>query len=108
MTTFYEQLKIPIKENMDYCLRIDLDEYFYLSDFKNIHEVIDYYSPFDQLNIYWKLFSNSVVLKQVTNNEIWASDQFIPWLHFVPVKEDKEEYRKGIRNCFPTNYPKAN
>ncbi|MBT3577782.1 hypothetical protein HN499_03160 [archaeon] len=27
---------------------------------------------------------------------------------FVPVKEDKEEYRKGIRNCFPTNYPKAN
>ena len=46
--------------------------------------------------IYWKLFSNSVVLKQVTNNEIWASDQFIPWLHFVPVKEDLKDLIEKI------------
>jgi hypothetical protein len=47
--------------------------------------------------MYWKLFSNSVVLKQVTNNELWASDQFIPWVHFIPIREDLTDLIKKIQ-----------
>jgi len=46
--------------------------------------------------MYWKLYGNSVVLKQVTDNEIWASDLFVPWLHFVPVKEDLGDLTQKI------------
>jgi hypothetical protein len=46
--------------------------------------------------MYWKLFSNSVVLKQMTNNETFASDQFIPWVHFVPMNEDVKDIIEKI------------
>jgi hypothetical protein len=47
--------------------------------------------------MYWKLFSNSVILKQMTNNELWASDQFIPWVHFIPIREDLTDLIEKIQ-----------
>ena len=98
ITTFYEHLKIPIKENMDYCLRIDLDEYLYLSDFKNIHEVIDYYSPFDQLNIYWKLFSGNFLKTNKTKSCIEVFTKSENDVRPCPKSLAKVSYINGLNN----------
>jgi hypothetical protein len=38
--------------------------------------------------LFWKLLSNSVVLKVESNNSQWYYSQLKPWHHFVPVKAD--------------------
>ena len=48
-----------LKQNMDYCLYVDMDEYLVIKKYKNINEVIDYYQPFDQLKINWLFFGNN-------------------------------------------------
>ena len=51
-----------IKNNVDYLLNIDLDEYLVLKNpiFKNkIQNVIKYYEPFDVLKINWLFFGNN-------------------------------------------------
>jgi hypothetical protein len=48
-----------IKNYMDYCLYIDMDEYLVIKKYKNINAVIEFYQPFDQLKINWILFGNN-------------------------------------------------
>lgn len=66
--SFEKYIKPEIENNMDYCLYIDLDEYLYLNEFKNINELIDYYNPFDQLFICYKNFGWDNKEKNYTNS----------------------------------------
>jgi hypothetical protein len=36
----------------------------------------------------WRLLSNSVTIKQETDNEQWFYDAIKPWVHYIPVKQD--------------------
>mgnify|MGYP005650352437 FL=1 len=47
------------KHNIDYLITIDADEFLYLNKFSTIQEMMNYYQPFDELNINWLLFSDS-------------------------------------------------
>ena len=59
----FDKSILPIlKKNMDYCLYVDTDEYLHMAKFKNIKDIIEYYSPFDQLSIQWVLFGNNNLL----------------------------------------------
>ena len=45
----------------------------------------------------WKLNSGSVIFKPESDWQQWFYDSFIPWKHYVPVKDDFEdviEYKK--------------
>ena len=69
----WKQLIIPtlIEKNIDYLLYVDLDEFLYINDFKNIHELITHYLPFDVLKINWLYFgSNNLIKNDGTNNII--------------------------------------
>ena len=44
------------KENIDYLLHVDADEFLYSRYFNNITQIIENYSPFDRLHINWVCF----------------------------------------------------
>ena len=52
-----------LKENMDYCLYIDMDEYLKINGEENIKQLIKSYHPFDSLKINWLLFGNNDIIK---------------------------------------------
>jgi hypothetical protein len=58
---FYENiLKILKRNNIDYCFHIDNDEYIVLQHFNNnIHELVNYYKPFDQIYFNWIFFGDN-------------------------------------------------
>jgi len=56
---FFKEIKQYMKD-CSHCLSIDIDEYLYMGQFKNIHELINYYEPFDQLYFYWRTFKSVV------------------------------------------------
>jgi len=60
---FHIYILPELKEYMDYCLNVDMDEYLVIRKFKNINEVIDFYQPFDQLKINWLFFGNNNIKK---------------------------------------------
>ena len=61
---FYAPLfKIIRSFDIKYLLYVDLDEYLILKHFNNIQQVIEKYSPFDELTINWLLFGNSNIKK---------------------------------------------
>ena len=62
-----------LKKHTDYVLYVDLDEYLYMGDFKNIKELIKTYAPFDQLKINWVLFGNN---NKMFNNPSNILDNF--------------------------------
>jgi len=49
------------KHNIDYLISIDADEFLFLNKFKTLQEMMNYYQPFDELNINWLIFSDSPV-----------------------------------------------
>jgi hypothetical protein len=67
--TFFKEIKKYMKD-CSHCLSIDIDEYLYMGEFKNIHELINYYEPFDQLYFYWKTFKSKSVVKNSTSTLI--------------------------------------
>jgi hypothetical protein len=67
-----ELLPILHKNNIDYVLHVDADEFLYLNKFKNIHELINYYSPFDSLVINWLLFGSNNLSINETDSIIYS------------------------------------
>lgn len=66
-TAFWDFWMPKIKENMDYCLYVDMDEYLVLRyNLNNINDVIEFYKPFDQLKINWLFYGNNNH-KQINN-----------------------------------------
>jgi hypothetical protein len=56
---FFQEIKQYMKD-CSHCLSIDMDEYLYMGEFNTIHELINYYEPFDQLYFYWRTFKSLV------------------------------------------------
>jgi hypothetical protein len=52
-------LPICKKYNIDYLINIDADEFLYLNHFENIQQMMNFYQPFDELNINWLIFSDN-------------------------------------------------
>ena len=76
-TKIFDDHIIPIckKHNIDYLLHFDSDEFLYLNKFKNIQEMINYYQPFDELNINWLVFSDMCLKENKTNSLIKSSNK---------------------------------
>jgi len=45
---------------------------------------------------YWQLFSNCVILKQVSENIQWFYRAFLPFVHFIPVNQDMSDLPEMI------------
>ncbi|NRA74139.1 MAG: hypothetical protein HRU36_05335 [Rickettsiales bacterium] len=72
-----------------FCKFFNIEPWAYYNRFINHKIILDLEGhTISYQGVYWKLFSNSVVFRQSVGNESWASSQFIPWIHFVPIKED--------------------
>ena len=54
----WAELICPVlhKENIDYLLHVDADEFLYSRHFNNIKQIIENYSPFDRLHVNWVCF----------------------------------------------------
>jgi hypothetical protein len=63
---------IPIlnKNNIDYMLFVDADEFLYLGNFKNINELISYYNPFDSLKINMLIFGSNNLIENNSDSII--------------------------------------
>lgn len=64
-STHWNKEIMPIlnKNNIDYVLCIDADEFLFIGKFNNITDLINYYSPFDSLKINMLLFgSNNLII----------------------------------------------
>lgn len=70
---FFNKLK-PYIANYTHLLSIDLDEYLYLGSFKTIHEMVNYYKPFDHLYINWKTFKgvDKFTKSSLINNFVYS------------------------------------
>ena len=67
----WKELIIPklIEKNIDYLLYVDLDEFLYINNYKNIQELVNHYLPFDVLKINWLMFgSNNLLNNDGINN----------------------------------------
>ena len=60
---FFNKLKMYIND-LDYLLSIDIDEYIYLGNFNNIHDLVKYYEPFDILYFYWRNFNSNIKMNE--------------------------------------------
>lgn len=49
--------------------------------------------------LFWKLYSNSVVLKVDGVWEQWYYDMLKPWIHYVPIKNDFSDINEQIEWC---------
>ena len=63
---------IPIlnKNNIDYVLNVDADEFLHIGKLKNINEVINYYEPFDSLKINMLIFGSNNLIENITDSII--------------------------------------
>ena len=63
---------IPIlnKNNIDYVLYVDADEFLYIGKFKNINDLIYHYSPFDSLKINVLHFGSNDIIENNTDSII--------------------------------------
>ena len=79
-------LIVPIlkEKNIDYLFHIDADEILYMKDFTNIHDLINYYQPFDRLHIDWVIFGD--FLKNNTSSRV------------VDTFTRSEEYLRSCKN----------
>ena len=64
---------IPIlnKNNIDYMLYVDADEFLYIRKFRNINELIFLYQPFDSLKINVLHFGSNNLIENNTNSIIY-------------------------------------
>jgi len=85
----------------------DKINYFDFSDdYKNIKEQLQYKYILDvdgHTNTWdatiWKLYSNSVLLKTDSVWKQWYYDDLIPWVHYIPVKNDFSDLNDRIEWC---------
>lgn len=68
----WKELIIPklIEKYIDYVLYVDLDEFLYINNYKNIQTLVKYYLPFDVLKINWLFFGSNNLLNNNGNNNI--------------------------------------
>lgn len=45
---------------------------------------------------YWQMFSNCVILKQSSNNIQWFYRPLLPFVHYIPIKEDMSDLPERI------------
>jgi hypothetical protein len=64
---FFNELKKYMCD-LNYLLSIDIDEYLYMGKFSDIHELVNYYEPFDNLYFYWNEFFTNI--KNNTTNKL--------------------------------------
>jgi len=60
---FMDNILPVIKENMDFCFYIDMDEYLKINSNKNIKDIIEQFDDFDSIKINWLLFGNNGIKK---------------------------------------------
>jgi hypothetical protein len=65
-----ELLPILNKNNIDYMLYVDADEFLYIGKFKNINELLIYYQPFDSLKINVLHFGSNNIIENNTDSII--------------------------------------
>jgi hypothetical protein len=65
-----ELLPILNKNNIDYMLYVDADEFLYIGKFRNINELINHYDPFDSLKINVLHFGSNNVIENNTDSII--------------------------------------
>lgn len=46
---------------------------------------------------YYKFLSNSLVMKQNSDNVMWFSSRLIPWEHFVPLYNDLRDVKEKVQ-----------
>jgi len=58
----WSELIMPVllKQNIDYLLHIDADEFLYSKNFFNIKDIINFYDPFDIVFIRWLVFGSNI------------------------------------------------
>ena len=97
---FFNELKKIIIE-YDYILSIDIDEYLYLGNFKNINELIEFYEPFDSLYIYWKTFCG---LKKYSNYSLIGNFMLSKDIEFIGkcLGKIKNIFSQTSPHCFDT------
>jgi len=97
---FFNELK-KIIIDYDYILSIDIDEYLYLGNFKNIHELIKFYEPFDSLYIYWKTFCG---LKKYSNHSLIGNFMISRNLEFIGkcLGKIKNIFSQTSPHCYDT------
>lgn len=54
--------------------------------------------------LYWILLSNSVCLKQVTENEQWYYGGIKPYIHYIPIKSDMSDLIEKINWALDHSY----
>lgn len=47
----------------------------------------------------WKLNSGSVIFKPESDWKQWFYDQYLPWIHFIPVRDDFQDLQEKIEWC---------
>ena len=64
-TDFIKEKLINIcnKNNIDYLMMFDADEFLYLNKFNNLQQMIKYYEPLDILHINWLIFHKNIKKK---------------------------------------------
>ena len=72
---YNEIIPILIKNNIDYVIHVDADEFLFLGKYKNINELIEYYQPFDSLRINWLVFGSNNIIRNKTDNIIRVFDK---------------------------------
>ena len=56
-----------LQNNIDFVFQIDIDEFLFLNNFKNIDDLVQNYMPLDVLKINWLLFgSNNIFNNTIT------------------------------------------
>ena len=66
-----ELMPILMQNHIDYVLYVDADEFLYIGKFKNITDVINYYTPFDSLKINWLIFGSNNMIENITDSIIF-------------------------------------
>ena len=63
-----------LEHNIDYLLHVDTDEFLFLNKFKTLNDMVEYYQPFDELNINWLIMSDDCVKRNKTDSLIKSSN----------------------------------
>jgi hypothetical protein len=72
---YNEIIPLLIKNNIDYVLHVDADEFLFLGKHKNISEMIESYQPFDSLRINWLVFGSNNIIRNKTDSIIRQFDK---------------------------------
>ena len=88
---FFEQTKEVLRSTglVSFLNPKDQMQYKYLLDIDGV--------TFAYPAAYHKFLSNSLVMKQNSDNVMWFSSRLIPWEHFVPVHNDLRDVKEKVQ-----------